>query len=199
MGRSVRREPLLDPSPILAALHRHAVRFVVVGGLAGNLHGSTTLTSDLDLVYARGSDDLDQLSDALIELEARLRGAPAHLPFHPDARTLKAGLNFTFVTKHGPLDCLGDASGYTYDVLAPNAEWAELGAYRVQIAALDDLIRMKRAAGRLKDLIEVENLGKLRDVREEQGIFGLAEPGSGLKRRAKVARRPRATAPKRRR
>lgn len=37
----------------------------------------------------------------------------------------------------------------------------------VHVASLDDLIRMKRAAGRNKDLIEVENLSALREVRDE--------------------------------
>ena len=38
----------------------------------------------------------------------------------------------------------------------------------VPVASLDDLIRMKRAAGRNKDLIEVENLSALREVRDSQ-------------------------------
>lgn len=39
----------------------------------------------------------------------------------------------------------------------------------VLVAALDDLIRMKRAAGRPQDLIEVHNLSALREVREKEG------------------------------
>jgi len=45
----------------------------------------------------------------------------------------------------------------------------------VLVASLDDLIRMKRAAGRTKDLLEVENLSKLREVREERGLNGVAD------------------------
>ena len=39
----------------------------------------------------------------------------------------------------------------------------DLGGFTIRVASIDDLIRMKRAAGRPKDLIEVEVLGALRD------------------------------------
>jgi len=177
--------PPFEPGPILEILIRRGVQFVVIGGVAGNLHGSKTFTYDLDICYARTSDNFEPLAEALRELDVTLRGADPGLPFKIDARTLKAGLNFTFKTPLGDLDCLGEASGYGYDVLAPNAHTADLGGIEVRVADLDDLIRMKRAAGRLKDLVEVENLSKLRDVREARGLYGLAEPGS-----ARTGRRP---------
>lgn len=189
-------EPVFEPGPILEALHRHSVRFVVIGGLAGNIHGSTTVTLDLDICYARGKDDLERLAAALNEVGVTLRGADPGLPFKPDAPTLRSGLNFTFSTPFGAFDCLGEASGYTYEVLAPNAVLGDLGGYTVQVAALDDLIRMKRAAGRVRDLSEVANLEKLREVREGRGLFGLAEPGSARAGVTTGARRTRVPAPR---
>lgn len=177
---------LFAPGPMLRSLVHHGVRFVVIGGLAGNAHGSTTMTSDLDVCYARHVTDLEGLAAVLRELKVTLRGADRDLPFRIDARTLRNGLNFTFSTEYGAFDCIGDASGYTFDVLAPNAHRAEIGGVDVLIASLDDLIRMKRAAGRLKDLVEIENLSKLREVREECGLYGLAEPAArrpGVRRR----------------
>jgi hypothetical protein len=165
---------------LLGALLRHGVRFVVIGGIAGNAHGSTTATLDLDICYARDGRNLDALAAALKEVKATLRGAEPGLPFRADARAIRNGLNFTFSTTFGDLDCLGDASGYTYESLAPNAErtvlgGTVLGGSDVLIASLDDLIRMKRAAGRIKDLVEVENLSKLREVREEHGLYRLTD------------------------
>lgn len=166
-----------EPGPILRTLVRHQVLFVVIGGVAGNVHGSTTATLDLDICYERSVENIERLAQALQELRVTLRGADASLPFTPDARAIRNGLNFTFDTEYGAFDCLGEASGYKYEVLAPNAEPADLGVI-VHVASLDDLIRMKRAAGRLKDLVEIENLSKLRDVREQRGLYGLAEPGA---------------------
>lgn len=153
-----------DPLRLLETLDRHVVRYVVVGGIAGRLLGSPTVTRDLDICYARDGANLSALAAALVELHAQLRGAPAGLPFRLDARTLRAGDSFTFVTDAGDLDVLGTPTGTSgFADLARTAISTDLGGLVVLVASVDDLIRMKRAAGRPKDLIEVEVLGALRD------------------------------------
>ena len=154
-----------DPLALLRRLQAHAVRFVVIGGLAAKAHGSPSLTVDLDLCHARDRGNLERLAAALIELNARLRGAPADLPFRPDVATLERGDHFTLVTDVGDLDILGTPAGTAgFDDLDANAEDADFGeGLTVRIASLDDLIRMKRAAGRPKDRVELEILGALRD------------------------------------
>jgi hypothetical protein len=145
------------------------VNYVVIGGIAATLQGSTTITRDFDICYSRERASLEGLAAALRELEARLRGVAEGVPFRLDAATLRNGLNFTFKTKHGDFDCLGDpAGGFDYELLSGNADAMDIGGLRVLVASLDDLIRMKRAAGRIKDRIEVENLSALREVRDEK-------------------------------
>jgi hypothetical protein len=140
------------------------VRFVVIGAFAGRLLGSPSLTRDLDICYARDPKNLGALAAALAELHARLRGAPTDLPFRLDATTLANGDAFTFSTDAGDLDVLGTPSGSDgYDELIRTADEVDLGGIRVHVASIDALIRMKRAAGRPKDLIEVEVLAALRD------------------------------------
>jgi len=166
-----------EPIAMVKVLQRHAVEFVVIGGIAGRLHGSTTMTRDLDVCHASIPENLERLAAALRELEAVLRGADPGLPFKLDARTLRNGQNFTFSTKYGSFDCLADPGGaLTYELLEPNAEWADLDGVRVRMASLDDLIRMKRSAGRRKDLIEVENLSALREVKEEAAPYRVRSP-----------------------
>ena len=160
---------MYEPRPILEVLVRHQVRFVVIGGVAAAVQGSTTITNDFDICYARDRENLERLTRALTELQAKLRGVSGPVPFRFEARTLKAGLNFTFATKFGPFDCLGAASGnFDYEQLRRNADEMDLVGTKVAVESLDDLIRMKRAAGRTKDLIEVENLSALREVREQR-------------------------------
>jgi len=164
------REVVFDPRPILGVLARHRVRFVVIGGIAAWLQGSTTITNDFDICYARDQENLERLAAALNEVQATLRGVREKIAFILDARTLKAGLNFTFDTQYGPFDCLGEAGGgFGYEQLLRNADRMDLVGTTVLVASLDDLIRMKRAAGRNKDLIEIENLAALREVRESEG------------------------------
>jgi hypothetical protein len=159
----------LDALEILA---KHRVRFVVIGGIAANLRGSTTLTQDLDVCYARYGDNLGRLAKALKELQARLRGAPSDVPFVLDAKTLAMGDHFTFVTEAGSLDILGHPSGIPggYEELERAADEMDLGGFSVKVVSIDDLIRMKRAAGRAKDLVELEILGALRDEIDEQAL-----------------------------
>ena len=154
-----------DPVHILGRLQAHGVRFVLIGGLAAKAHGSPTLTVDIDICYARDPDNLERLAAALGELGTFLRGAPRDLAFHPDRRTLERGDTFTLSTDYGALDILATPAGVAgFDELEANAEDAELDdGLVVRVASLDDLIRMKRAAGRPKDRVELEILGALRD------------------------------------
>lgn len=154
-----------DFRAVLNTLQTHEVRFVLIGGLAGNAHGSPSVTTDIDVCHDRRRDNLESLAAALRELEARLRGAPGGLPFLLDAETLWRGDSFTFETVAGPLDCLGTPSGTDgYDDLKANADLVDFGeGLIVSVCALEDLIRMKTVAGRMKDRIELEVLGALRD------------------------------------
>ena len=136
----------------------------MIGGVAGTLHGSPSITQDLDVCYDRRADNLECLAEALVSINARLRGAPPDVPFILDAKTLARGDTFTFDTEVGPLDLLGTPYGSGgFDALARNAQKFELDGLPVLVASLDDLMAMKRASGRTKDLVELENLGALRD------------------------------------
>jgi predicted nucleotidyltransferase len=156
-----------DAGEIVRALQRHKVDFVVIGGIAGQLWGSPTITQDLDICYAREKTNLENLAAALRELKAKLRGVKEDAPFRLDARTLFNGDSFTFTTAFGALDCLATPTGTSgYNDLKQAAETMPVGGgLRVWVCSIDDLIRMKRAAGRRKDLSALEELGALRDER----------------------------------
>lgn len=158
-----------DPLEILKTLDRHQVRFVVIGGIAGRLWGSTTVTNDLDICYGRDGANLQALVLALRELKAKLRGVDRDVPFILDARTFQLGDSFTFTTTAGSLDCLGTPAGSGgYEALARTATAMDVGGLNVLVASLEDLIQMKRAAGRPKDLIELEILTAVREEMENR-------------------------------
>lgn len=153
-----------DPLRAFRTLDAHGVRFVVIGGLAGRLHGSPTVTNDLDVCYERSPDNLERLAAALQDLGATLRGVEEEVPFRLDAATLAAGDHFTFATDAGNLDVLGSPAGVEgFAALARSARRFEVDGLTLAVASIDDLIAMKRAAGRPKDLIEVEVLAALKD------------------------------------
>jgi hypothetical protein len=159
-----------DPLRALRTLDGHGVRFIVIGGLGARLHGSPTVTNDIDVCPARSAENLERLAAALADLGAKLRGVDQDVPFLLDAATLAAGDHFTFTTRAGAVDVLGTPSGVSgFDELSRRAVPFDLDGLTVLVASVDDLIRMKRAAGRAKDLIEAEVLSALRDEIAEGG------------------------------
>ena len=156
-----------DPLWALRVLSDHQVDFVVIGGFAGRLWGSPTVTNDLDVCPSWDAANLERLAAALVELEARLRDVPADVEVPLDSRSLASGSNFTFATAAGGLDVLAaPAGGFDYQRLRDSARAMELDGLTVQFVDLDDLIAMKQAAGRPKDRIEVEVLRAVRDELE---------------------------------
>src|SRR5688500_10066933 len=122
------------------------------------------VTRDLDICYERGIDNLRALAAALQVLGARLRGVPEEVPFRLDARTIRMGDRFTFITDAGEFDCLGMPAGTNgYPDLIQKAVDVPFGDITVKVTSLDDLIRMKRASDRPKDRFALEILGALRD------------------------------------
>lgn len=152
------------PEEVIRLLERHKVRYVLVGGLAAITHGSSLVTVDVDVCHATDAANLDAMAAALRDVHAELRGADPGLPFRLDAKTLRMGDSFTFATDIGAIDILATPSGTAgYEDLARTADRVDLFGFSVAVASIEDLIRMKRAAGRPKDLLAVEELGALRD------------------------------------
>lgn len=145
-------EETFDPNPVLERFAQAEIDFVVIGGVAGGIHGSSFGTYDVDLAYSREPENLEKVAELLRSLDAKLRGAPAGLPFLLDAATLKAGANFTFTTSLGAIDLLGDPAGAPpYERLRAAATVIDVRGHDVRVASLDHLIAMKEAAGRPKD------------------------------------------------
>jgi predicted nucleotidyltransferase len=144
---------------LLARLSDAGVEHVVIGGLAVITHGHVRATLDLDICYARTPENIKRLVAALAPIHPRLRGAPPELPFFWDERTLRNGLNFTLVTDEGDIDVLGEVTGLgNYNDIALRAIDLEIYGAHVMLLSLEDLIRSKAAAGRAKDLVDLEAL-----------------------------------------
>ncbi len=141
-----------EPRPILEALKQHEIDFVLIGGLAGIVRGSSYPTYDVDVAYERSRENLERLAACLRELGATLRGSPKDIPLQLDARTLAAGQNFTFDTVHGKFDILGDPAGAPpYAKLRQDSTSEPIEGVTIAVASIDHLIAMKDTAGRTKD------------------------------------------------
>jgi hypothetical protein len=144
---------------LIGALVRAEVDCVVIGGVAVVVQASPRFTRDLDITYATDTANLERLGTLLVALEARLRGVEDDVPFTPDARTLRQTKMLTLTTRDGDLDLLVDPPGSPgYPALRRHADIVDLDGAAVRIASVEDLIEMKRAAGRPQDKIDVESL-----------------------------------------
>lgn len=160
-----------DPRELLERLSARGVDFVVIGAVAARLFGATRLTDDLDVCYSAERANLKALGEVLVGLNARLKGVAEDVPFVPDERTLARVELLTLVTELGELDVLTSPSGAPpYRELKRRSKRVDIGSATVHVAALEDLIAMKEAAGRDKDLLDLKELRKVRRLRRREGV-----------------------------
>jgi predicted nucleotidyltransferase len=143
---------------MLLELVDHRVEFIVIGGVAVQTHGHMRGTGDLDIIPAPNLLNLSRLAEALAALSARLRGADRPIAVG-DPHVLRRAPLVPLTTEYGRLDLLNldlaDGMPKTYGELRGRAVEVDLDGRIVPVAGLDDLIRMKRVAGREVDLSDI--------------------------------------------
>jgi hypothetical protein len=152
-----------QPLQLLERLCRAGLDFVIVGGFAGVVHGSSTLTRDLDICAWLDESQLGKLRAALIDLNPvhRISTTPWSLFDRPAPGE---SINHCYLqTDLGPLDVLSSITGVGgYQRIASQALPIRLGELQLKIISLDDLITAKEALGRSKDLLVASELKALR-------------------------------------
>jgi predicted nucleotidyltransferase len=157
----------LDPEPLLRFLHERGVQHIVIGGVAVAAHGYRRPSNDLDIVPDSNHENLARLAQALIAINAR----PAELgdfdldEMPADATSLEdlaLGGNFRLDTDLGALDVMQWISGVDvddlYHELGREALRFELDGLPVRYCGLHHLRAMKAAAGRPRDLDDLQHL-----------------------------------------
>lgn len=156
-----------DARELFAALARHEVGYLTIGGIAVQAHGGQRLTQDLDIAILPARDNLERLAAALAEVDARILGPGGERSSSPPSAALLASSDqWHLITDHGPLDVIVSPAhlGPFAEMLA-RAHRTPLGDLTVPIAHRDDLIRMKRASDRPQDRADVELLEALDEER----------------------------------
>jgi hypothetical protein len=156
----------LDPRCIFSVLADHEVDYVLIGGLAAVLHGSTALTNDADIVPAADEANVVRVGAALSSLDARIRVAddPAGLAFDPHPALISSMAMLNLTTRCGDLDLTFSPVGIEgYAELHERATGFDLEGVTVHVASLADIIRSKEAADRPKDRAVLPILYALED------------------------------------
>ena len=156
--------------PIFQALEEAEARYVVVGGVATVLHGYARLTTDVDLIIDLDPTEARKVLGVLTRLGFEPRAPVAAEDFaDPEKREswirTKHMRVFSLLDRRNPMRAvdLFVEHPINFDALFGRSELVDLDTTVVRIASLDDLILLKRIAGRPQDLLDIEELEQIRD------------------------------------
>lgn len=151
-----------DPRPLLRELSTVPTPIVVIGQVAGILHGSTELTGDLDMLWSGDERHAEALTAAFTAAGASLADDDGRtIPCDASAFALA---KVEFSTAHASGDCCTPRLPWgSLDVAAfvGRSLAADLGGFTVRYLTRADLIAMRVAVGRPKDLRRAEELRRL--------------------------------------
>lgn len=151
------QRPRQQTPRILALLHDAELPFVVVGGVAANAHGAVRQTQDLDVVMPMTPEVLDRLLDVLRPFHPRHALRRDLGPISQDGEVLSTFRMLLIETDLGRLDVISEIPPIgRYDDLATIT--LRLSGRDVRFVTLEQLIEIKAAAGRPKDILAVEEL-----------------------------------------
>lgn len=145
--------PLNEPKyhEILLRLADARVDAIVVGMAAAVIQGAPTMTWDLDIVHHRTKDNVERLLGVLEDIDAVARGDNRRI--RPNASHLIGPGHILLETRFGDFDCLGAIDGSrSYEDLLEASVAIELDGRELRVIRLDELLQIKRRAGRAKDL-----------------------------------------------
>lgn len=156
---------------LFAALARHQVDYLLIGGLAVSLHGVERATMDIDIVVAMAPSNLASLIAAAQELHLSPM-LPVPLESLADLDLLRewhAERHLQAFALRTP-----EMAGVTLDILlfppvsfgdmTQRAEVFNVGGTSIRVATIDDLIALKQASGRPIDLSDVEHLKRIKGL-----------------------------------
>jgi hypothetical protein len=157
---------MIEINLLLERLCDAGVDFVIVGGFAATLHGSSLVTRDLDVCAILSSENVEKLRAALRDLKPTHRLTPQKLSFLDNRDPGVEVHNLYLRTDFGPVDILSSILGVgDFDRVRVASIEVELFGRSCRVISLDDLIQAKEALGRDKDLLAAK---ELRAVREKQ-------------------------------
>jgi hypothetical protein len=156
----------LQPEKLFQVLAHHRVDYVLIGGLAATLHGSSALTNDADICPDPSPENRERLAAALRDIRARVRteAEPDGVRFSVDADFLRRTQLVNLTTRYGDFDIAFQPAGSGgYQDLVSDAIELEIDGTLVRVASLANIIRSKEIANRPKDRATLPILYALQD------------------------------------
>ncbi len=153
---------------VFKKLNKTKIDYAVCGGLAVIIYGYTRLTADLDLIVSLKKENLEKLYDALIEMGYKSQ-APVKKEEFADKEILgklaeeKNMKVVSFYNKNDPFKVIdiGVNLPRNQEILK-RKKYIKINDFKIPVISINDLIKMKKELGRNRDIIDVENLKKIK-------------------------------------
>ena len=160
---------------VFEAFYREKVKYLVVGGLAVNLHGVPRITYDIDIIISTDRDNVLKINRTLRDL-----GYVPRLPVDPDdmadEKTLKDWVEnrnmkaFSFYHKKENRKVVDIVLGHPFDFTKAfqRSSIKKVDDIEIYVASIDDMISMKKLSNRPKDLSDIEMLKEALKIMEQR-------------------------------
>jgi predicted nucleotidyltransferase len=149
----------LDLRELFRVLADHGVDYLVIGGVAAQVHGRRRTTKDLDVTPSPDPENFERLRAALVALDAHPVELGPSAPTPTAEQLSVAPIVPPLNTCHGELHILNEVPGArAFAEMQARALMTDLDGIPVQIVSVNDLIRMKQTTGRPSDIEDIEAL-----------------------------------------
>jgi hypothetical protein len=154
---------------LIERLKKGGVKFVLVGGFAGVVHGCTYVTQDIDICCNFSTNNLITLQKALKDLHPVHRMTPKRLKLKLTAENCNQFKNLYLDTDIGQLDCLASIQGLgDYEDVENLSEIRDLGGgLRIRVLTIDSLIKARKAMNRPRDREAVLQLKAIKKIKKK--------------------------------
>lgn len=143
-----------DMRDFIALLIKHKVEYILVGGFAVICHGYVRTTQDIDFFIYPSEENAENMMRALIEFGFGNAGIPKDC-------FMKEGTAIHLGVEPNRIDLITCLHKINTETVFQNMQQIEYQGATINIISKQDLIAAKKAAGRAKDLADVEELEKI--------------------------------------
>lgn len=153
-----------DLENLLKILLNHNIDFVVIGGLAAILHGSSVVTQDIDICTPLSAENIDKIRNCLREYHPFHRMTSPKLSFMKIPEKGKSLKNLYLETDIGTLDMLTEVTGLgNFKEVQKHAIEVEIFDQKCKVLSIDALLEAKQRMGRDKDKAVIKELNVIRE------------------------------------
>lgn len=160
---------------ILTAFYKESVKYLLVGGMSINLYGIPRVTMDLDIIISKEKDNVKKIINILKKNDYIIKQPVDPLIMSDDEQLTKLNREKNLIAlsfyKKSNMNRIVDIiviHEIDFDKAYKNKVIKKAEGTEIYLAPIDDIIKMKRKAGRAQDLSDIKMLKKLQTFTNEK-------------------------------